>query len=108
MGILARFFGNRVRSQIENCRSGVSQTLAIFLCERYANQHGDWDIEKAAALAAAVTNELFGLPLSNAKGRAFLQVNGPLVETALRKIKDEPRICHIVSTFAHYAWQCRR
>ena len=101
MGILTRFFGKRVRSQIENYRSRVSETLAVFLCERYANEHHDWDIEKAAALATAVTNELLGLPPGNANGRAFLQANGPLVEVALRRIKEEPQICRTVSIFLH-------
>lgn len=97
MGILARFFGNRLSSQIENVRNGVTPTLGVFLLERYAKRHG----EKAAALAAAVTNELFGLPPSNEVGRAFLAANGPLVDAALRDIKSEPRICHIVSAFTH-------
>jgi hypothetical protein len=76
----------------------VSPTLGIFLFERYAKQY---DGDRAMALAAAVTNELFGLPPSNAAGRAFLTASGPLVEAALREIKSEPRVCYIVSVFTH-------
>ena len=98
MGILGRLFGGRVRAQIENCRNGVNQTLAVFLFERYAKQH---DGNEAIALAAAVTNELFGLPPSNEAGRIFLATHRPLVEAALRETKNEPEICHIVSVFTH-------
>lgn len=98
MGILGRLFGGRVRAQIENCRSGVNQTLGVFLFERYAKQHDD---NEAIALAAAVTNELFGLPPGNEAGRIFLATHRPLVETALQDIKNEPQICYIVSVFTH-------
>jgi hypothetical protein len=76
----------------------VSKTLAVFLFERYARQH---ESEEAMGLAVAVTNSLFGLPPTNEAGRAFLAAHGPLVGAALRDIKDEPRICHIVSVFTH-------
>jgi len=98
MGIIPRFLGGRVRAQIENCRGGVSQSLAVFLAERYARQH---DGEKAIGLAVAVTNTLFGLPPTNDAGRTFLATHGPLIETALRDIKNEPTICYIVSVFTH-------
>jgi len=72
--------------------------LAVFLAERYAKQHhGD----KAIGLAVAVTNAFFGLPPTNEAGRTFLAAHGPFVEAALRDIKHEPRICHIVSVFTH-------
>ena len=87
-----------MRAQIENCRGVVSPTLAVFLVERYAKQH---DFNEAIALAAAVTNELFGLPPTNEAGRTFLATHSRLIETALQDVKNEPEICHIVSIFTH-------
>src|SRR5258708_2269641 len=99
MGILARLLGWRVRKPIEDCRANVvSPTLALFLFERYVKKY---EREKASALAAAVTNELFGLPPDNDAGPAFLAPNKSLVDGALRDIKSHRRICYIVSLITH-------
>jgi hypothetical protein len=52
-------------------------------------------------LASAVTNELFGAPPGNKAWRQFLETNKELVETHLRAVKTEDRICQIVSVLAH-------
>ena len=98
MGLLARLFGRGVRAQIENCTHIVGMAVAIYLHKKYAGKFGD---AKAAALASAVTNELFGAPPGNEAGCIFLDSNRQLIEAALQDIKNEPQVCQIVSLIAH-------
>ena len=98
MRLLARLFGGRVRAQIEEGAHVVGMAIYMHLYEAYAKQYGH---EKGVSLAIAVTNELFGAPPGNEIARAFLALNRSLVDAALRDIKNEPRICYIVSVITH-------
>jgi|SRR5437867_85551 len=98
MGIFARFFSKPLRAEVENCIRGAGMVIAVRLVGSYTPQYGE---QKAAALASAVTNELFGAPPGNETGRQFLAGNKELVETRLRALKTEARICQIVSILAH-------
>jgi hypothetical protein len=98
MGILARFFSKPLQAEVENCIRGAGIIIVVRLIGKYAPQYGK---SKAAALGAAVTNELFGAPPGNETGRQFLAGNKELVETHLRALKTEAAICQIVSMLAH-------
>ena len=80
MGILSRFFGKPLKSEVENCIRAAGMVIVVRLARRYGSQYGD---ESAFALASAVTNELFGAPPGNEIGRQFLASNKQLVETQL-------------------------
>src|SRR5438105_4119352 len=98
MGLLARFFRRRSLAQIDECAHIVGIAIYMHLSKAYAKQHGH---EKGMSLAIAVTNELFGAPPGNEIARAFLESNRSLVDSALRDVKSEPRICYIVSLITH-------
>src|ERR1043166_7828858 len=98
MGILARLFSKPRRAEVENCISAGVRFVGVRLISKYAPQYGP---SKAAALGAAVTNELFGKPPGNERERHFLAENKELVETHLHALKTEDRICQIVSMLAH-------
>jgi len=99
MGLLARLFGGRVNAEIENYRNNVSAILCMYLFEKkYSKQY---EFDKAIPLAAAVTNELFNVPPGNEEGRVFLSSNKQLIETALQDIKNELKVCYMVSLYAH-------
>lgn len=98
MGILARFLSKPLRAEVGNSINGAGRVIALWLMQRYTPQFGE---QAAASLAAAVTNGLFGRPPGSETGRQFLAANTELVETNLRKLKSEDRICRIVSVLAH-------
>lgn len=97
-GIFARFFSKPLRTEVENCIRAAGMIIAVRLIGGYTAEYGE---EKASALASAVTNELFGAPPGNEAGRQFLAGNKELVETQLRALKAEARICQTVSMLAH-------
>lgn len=97
MGILSRFFGKPLKAEVENCIRGAGMVIAVLLIGKYRPQYG----EQAAALASAVTNELFGAPPGNETGRQFLAANKQIVDTHLRELANESQICEIVSMLAH-------
>jgi hypothetical protein len=72
--------------------------IVLRLIDKYSPQYGE---QTAAALASAVTNELFGVPPGNDVGRQFLSSNKALIDAQLRAVKGENRICQIVSVLAH-------
>lgn len=72
--------------------------LCKYLWATYAKEHTHKD---PMSLAIAVTNELFGAQPGNETAREFFESNRPLVDAALRDIKNEPRICYIVSVITH-------
>jgi hypothetical protein len=98
MSILTRFLSRPLRTEVENCIRSAGMVIALRLLHTYAPQYGE---QKAAALASAVTNELFGAPPGNEAGRQFLNENKELVETHLRALKTDDRICQIASILAH-------
>src|SRR5262249_24825503 len=99
MRLLARLFGRHVRAQVEDFVGAIGKLVGLYLMKQYESKYGSE--EEAARLASAVANELFGAPPGNEVGRQFLASNKQLVETHLRELKDEPRICEIVSVAAH-------
>lgn len=98
MGILARFFSKPLRAEVENSISAAGKVVVLWLMQRYTPQFGE---QMAVSLAAAVTNGLFGRPPGNEAGRQFLTANSELVETHLCRVKNEARICQMVSVLAH-------
>ena len=98
MGMFARFFTKPLRAEVENCIRGAGMVIAVRLINKYTPQYGE---QKAAALASAVTNELFGALPGNQTGQQFLATNKELVESHLCAMKSEGRICQMVSVLAH-------
>ena len=94
---LGRFFGGRPRREVEQSLSMIRMGTALRLTKRYAAAHGD----TASPLAAAVTNELFGLPPTNEAGRQFAASHGELIDRSLVALKSDPDICYIVSLASH-------
>ena len=96
--LLGRVFGGSLRRQVDESLAMIRMGIALRLFKKYRPLYGD---DKASALAAAVTNALFGAKPSNEIGRQFLASNGELVDAKLRDIKAEPEICHMVSVASH-------
>src|SRR5262245_35420508 len=96
--LLGRVFGGGLRRQVDECLAMIRMGIGLRLVRKYRPLYGD---EKASALAAAVTNGLFGAKPSNEVGREFIAANGDLVESKLRELKSEPEICHMVSLASH-------
>src|SRR5216683_3913496 len=67
--LLARLFGRGVRANVEDCIHIAGVNIAVRLTKKYAHKYDRYDIDKVSALAAAVTNELFGAPPGNEMGR---------------------------------------
>lgn len=97
MGIFSRFFSKPLKAEVENSIRAAGMVVAVRLINKYQPRYG----EQSAALASAVTNELFGAPPGNETGRQFLAKSKQLVETHLRELASEPQICQIVSMLAH-------
>ena len=87
-----------MRRQVDESLAMIRMGIALRLVKKYRPQYGD---DKASALAAAVTNALFGAKPANDIGREFLASNGELVDTKLRDLKSEPEICYMVSLASH-------
>jgi hypothetical protein len=100
MGLFTRLFGGQVRKQNERFNQIVGMAVAHYLLRKY-KRASQYDDDTALAVTAAVSNELFGMPPGNEKGRAFLATNKTLVDIELREIKNEPKICRIVSVANH-------
>jgi len=103
--LLGRFFGKGLNKNVEICNDVVAQNIALYLAKKFIPRFGE---DTGCALAAAVTNELFGRPPTNEKGRQFLEEKRELVISHLKELKNEPRICEIlkivVSTRANVAY----
>ena len=101
MGLLARLFGKQVLAEVDNCVHIAGTAIYVRLVEKYGRKFDKCEINTVSALAAAVTNELFGAPPGNEKGRQFLVANRKWVDACLRELKEEPQICYIVSLLTH-------
>ena len=66
VGLFTRLFGGGSACRDRNSARVTGVGVGIRLYKKYSKQYG----QQAAALASAVTNELFGAPPANEAGRA--------------------------------------
>lgn len=90
-------FDDKICTEIENYARIVGMAIAIHLYHTYAGQHPE---RKAVALALAVSNELVG-NIGSAQERTFLSANSQLVEQTLIGVRNDPKVCYIVSLVAY-------
>ena len=101
IGIIYFFYVGGRRSYVTDVTKGVLTihvACALYIYDKYKSEYGE---EKAGALGAAVTNELFGRQPSNEVGLTFLEQNKVLVDEKVREIVRDERISDIVSIAAY-------
>ena len=91
MGFFSLLFPGK-KSFLQHIDNGINQIKhGVYL--RLANQyHDQYDSETSGLLAAAVTNELFGLTPINEEGRGYLETHKELVEQEIMRLKDDEDI----------------
>jgi len=89
----------RVIADIDRGINALKMPVGILLFQQFASKYVSQAF--AAGLAAAVTNELFGEPPTNAQGAAFLQKNQKLIQSELHDLSGNAALCDIISVAAH-------
>jgi hypothetical protein len=92
-----RLARNHVSATIHNAVRIINASVAIYLLRKYRAQYEE---NFAMGLGAAVTNALFG-HTPNEVGRTFLKTNGARVQEELAKLKDDQKLCYVVSLATH-------
>lgn len=80
--------------------------LSRFLYGQYRVQTGA-DSERSSALAAAVTNRVFGEVATGDKGMTFAAENSVLIHNDARKLASDEHLCSILSGAAYNAGYAR-
>ncbi len=100
MGLFKLIAAKRAKTQIENCVKMFHIYTTVHLMKKYKDEY---DGVTNLKIATAVANELFGFQPSNQSERDFLadKLNMSLVDSELRKIAADSKICRVVSVCAY-------
>ena len=98
MGLLKLLAAKRAKAQIEDCVRIIHISTAMYIGNKY---EAEYDEDTAAGLGAAVANTLFGFAPGNEAGTDFLAANISLVDSKLREIAADSKICRMVSVCAY-------